>query len=218
MNMDCAKARQKMVLHQIRANRVTDLLVIEAIATMPREVFVPQTLQGVAYRDEDLPIGAGRYLMEPMVLARLLQLATVKPTDVVLDIGCATGYSAGVLARMAATVIALESNSLLAETATTLLAAQGIDNAAVVTTPLAAGYPAQAPYDVVVFEGVIDHLPENIRDQLADGGRLVAMVREGPIATATLVTRVGDVFSHRTEFEATTAPLPGFERTLGFVF
>ena len=218
MNMDYAKARQKMTLHQIRANRVTDPLVIDAIATVPREAFVPPALRGIAYRDEDLPIGAGRYLMEPMVLGRLLQLAAVKPTDVVLDIGCATGYSSGVLACMAATVIALESNFILAKTATALLADQGIDNTAVVTAPLAEGYPAQAPYDVIVFEGVIDHLPETIRHQLADGGRLVAMMREGPIATAFLLTRVGAVFSHRTEFEATTAPLPGFERKEGFVF
>lgn len=217
--MDFASARHKMVVNQIRTNRVTDPLVINAIAALPREAFVPKVMRGTAYRDGDVPIGGNRYLMEPMLLARLLQLAHVQPDDVVLDIGCATGYSAGILARMAATVIALESDPVLAETATTILAAQGIDNAAVVTAPLDRGYPAQAPYDVVVFEGAVDVIPGTIRDQLTEGGRLVAMIQgTQQLATATLVTRTGQVFSRRTDFKGSTAKLPGFKRLVGFVF
>lgn len=216
--MDFAGARQRMVVNQIRTNRVIDPLVINAIATLPREAFVPKAMQGTAYRDEDMPIGSDRYLMEPMVLARLLQLAYIQPTDVILDIGCATGYSAGILARMAATVIALESDPVLAETATTVLAAQGIDNTAIVTAPLDMGYPAQAPYDVIVFEGAVDVIPGEIRDQLAEEGRLVAMVQGPQLATAILVTRIGHVFSRRTDFKGSTARLPGFKRVAGFVF
>ncbi len=216
--MDFSGARHRMVLGQIRISRVTDPLVLNALATVPREVFAPQSLQGTAYRDEDLPIGRNRYLMEPMVLARLLQLAQIQPTDVVLDIGCATGYSAGVLAHIATTVVALESDSSLAETAVGILSEQGLENVAVVTAPLGGGYAEQAPYDVIVFEGAVDSIPRDIRDQLADGGRLVAMVQSGRFATATLVKRAGPVFSCRTEFEASTALLPGFEQTRRFVF
>ncbi|VBB69059.1 Protein-L-isoaspartate O-methyltransferase [invertebrate metagenome] len=217
--MDFIGARQRMVLSQIRTNKVTDPFVIDSLATLPREVFVPQLMRDTAYRDEDLPIGSDRYLMEPMVLARLLQLACIRPTDVVLDIGCATGYSAGILARLATTVIALESDLRLAETAVSVLAGQGIDNVAVITAPLERGYVAQAPYDVIVFEGAVDSIPREIRDQLDDGGRLVALViQSGLFATATLVKRAGHVFSCRTEFEASTARLPGFERAPGFVF
>ncbi len=216
--MDYSGARHRMVFGQIRISRVTDPFVLNALATVPREVFAPQFLQGTAYRDEDLPIGRNRYLMEPMVLARLLQLAEIQPTDVVLDIGCATGYSAGVLARIATAVVALESDSRLAETAVAVLAEQGIDNVTVVTVPLGGGYAEQAPYDVIVFEGAVGSIPRDIRDQLADGGRLVAMVQSGPFAQATLVKRAGAFFSGRTEFEASTARLPGFEKPSGFVF
>ena len=216
--MDFVGARQRMVFGQIRISRVTDPLVLKAIATLPREVFAPQSMQSTAYRDEDLPLGKNRYLMEPMVLARLLQLAKIQPTDVVLDIGCATGYSAGVLAHMATSVVALESDASLAETAVATLEEQGIDNVAVITASLEAGYAKQAPYNVIVFEGAVDAIPREIRYQLADGGRLVAMVQSGVFATATLVKREGRVFSYRTEFEASTARLPGFERAPGFVF
>ncbi len=216
--MDFANVRHNMVTSQIRTNRVTDPVVIGAIAALPREAFVPKAMQSLAYRDGDLPVGGDRYLMEPMVLARLLQLVHVHPTDVVLDIGCATGYSAGVLARMAATVIALESDPALAKAAMAVLAAQGIDNAAVVTAPLTGGYPAQAPYDIIVFEGMVDIIPEDIRDQLAEGGRLVAMVQGNRLATATLITRTGQIFSRRTAFEGSIARLPGFEQSPGFVF
>ncbi|MEO5372755.1 MAG: protein-L-isoaspartate O-methyltransferase [Alphaproteobacteria bacterium] len=216
--MDFSSARGRMVTNQIRTNHVTDPLVVAAISGLPREEFVPGACRGIAYMDADLDLGAGRHLMEPMVFARLLQIAAIQPGDVVLDIGCATGYSAGVLARMAGTVLAVECDPRLAEAATEALNALSIDNAAVMVGPLAEGYPAQAPYDVIVFEGSVPRIPDRIRDQLAEGGRLVAVVRDGGVGEATLITRVGGVFGHRTAFEASVGKLPGFERDAGFVF
>ncbi|MBF0130214.1 MAG: protein-L-isoaspartate O-methyltransferase [Alphaproteobacteria bacterium] len=216
--MTFSVARRNMVDSQIRTNRVTDPLLLDALGAVPREEFVPKAIRGIAYVDDDLDIGAGRCLMEPMVLARLLQLAEINPSDVVLDVGCATGYSSGVLAGIAATVLALESDPDLSEEAAAVLAAQGVDNVAVVTGPLDEGYPAQAPYDVIVFQGAIGAVPERIRAQLADGGRLVAVVQDGPIGRATLITRTGDAFGRRVAFDASVSPLPGFVPKAGFVF
>lgn len=143
--MDYAAARHNMVENQIRTNRVTDPRIVATMDALPRELFVPKQLRGIAYVDEDLDLGNGRYLMEPLVLARLLQAAELRPEDVVLDVGCGTGYSTAVLARVASTVVALESDSDLAEAAASLLAELGMDNAVVVTGPLADGYPAQSP-------------------------------------------------------------------------
>lgn len=216
--MNFSVARRNMVDNQVRTNRVTDPVIIAAMANLPREEFVPEPLKGMAYVDDDLPVGSGRYVMEPMVLGRLLQLAELRSNDVVLDIGCATGYSSAILARIAATVLALESDPALAERATRVLAAQGIDNAAVVQGPLPEGYPAQAPYDVILFQGGVPAIPDRIRDQLAEGGRLVAVVEDRGVGHATLIVRSGGVFSHRVAFEAAVARLPGFAWDQGFTF
>lgn len=216
--MNFANARRTMVTNQVRTNRVTDPLVVTAMSDLPREEFVPGPCRSIAYIDADLDLGSGRCLMEPMVFGRLLQLAAIKPSDVVLDIGCATGYSTAVLARMAATVLAVECDHKLAETATAALTAQSIDNAAVVEGPLAEGYPDQAPYDVIVFEGAVTRIPDKIKNQLADGGRLVAVVRGNGVGVATLITRSSGAFGHRPAFDANLKQLPGFDRDPGFVF
>jgi protein-L-isoaspartate(D-aspartate) O-methyltransferase len=217
--MNYAAARHNMVENQIRPNRVTDPSVLDAIESVPREVFVPTQLRGVAYVDEDVDLGGGRALMEPVVFARLLQAAEIKPSDVVLDIGVATGYSAAVLARLASTVVALESDPELAARTTTLLAGQSVDNVAVVIGPLALGEAAHGPYDVIVLEGAVSVIPEGVTGQLAEGGRLIAVVTgESGLGRATLITRVGGVLSGRVLFEASIAPLPGFQVPAAFAF
>jgi protein-L-isoaspartate(D-aspartate) O-methyltransferase len=209
-----------MVENQIRPNKVTDTRVTQAMEAIPRELFVPKHLRGIAYVDEDIDVGGGRFLMEPMVFARLLQAAEIKDTDVALDIGCGTGYSAGVLAKLASTVVAVEGDGDMAKRASALLGELGIDNAAVVKAPLAEGYPQQAPYDVIVFEGAVAEIPQSVCGQLADGGRLLAVVQDsrGVLGKATLVTRAGAGFGRRVLFEAGTPLLPGFARQPGFVF
>ncbi len=216
--MDFEQARRNMVDNQVRTNRVTDPLVISALRAVPRELFVPVPVKGVAYVDDDIEVSPGRHLMEPMVLARLLQLAEVRRTDAVLDVGCASGYSSAVLGRMATSVVALDNSPELASWAAETLLGLGIDNVAVVEGEMAHGLPDQGPYDVIFVNGAVDHVPEGLRAQLSEGGRLVAVVRDKGIGRATLVTRRGGAFGHRVEFESGVLPLPGFSREAAFVF
>ncbi|HIC81601.1 MAG TPA: protein-L-isoaspartate O-methyltransferase [Kiloniellaceae bacterium] len=217
--VDFAAARLNMVDSQIRTNKVTDPRVIEAFETVPRERFVGEPLEGIAYVDEDLEVAPARFLMEPMVLARLLQAAAPGPTDMVLDVACASGYSTAVLAGLAETVVGLDNDRGLVESANRTLNGLDIDNAVVVEGALAAGYSKQAPYNVVVIQGAVTEVPAAIKAQMADGGRLVTVVvDEAGIGRATLIQRSGEVYSARVLFDAATPVLPGFERAPGFVF
>ena len=217
--VDPAAARRYMVDCQIRTNKVTDPVLVDALADIPREAFLDKHLKSIAYLDEDLAIGGDRYLMEPMVFARIVQTLSIERSDVVLDVGCATGYSSAVLARMATTVVALESDPDLARRATQSLADLGIDNVVVVETPLASGYASQAPYNVIVLGGAVPEIPVTLGEQLADGGRLCGVVNGGVGAgKATLLLKRGDVVSPREVFDANTPHLPGFESEPGFVF
>ncbi|MEL0106153.1 MAG: protein-L-isoaspartate O-methyltransferase [Rhodospirillaceae bacterium] len=216
--MDYAEARLNMVENQIRTNRVTDPLIIKAMGELPREAFVPGEKAGIAYIDEDIEIAPGRYLMEPMVLARLLQAAEITESDVVLDIGCGTGYASAVLSHMANTVVALESDAGLAAQATETLSALEIDTVAVVEGALSAGAPKQAPYDVIFIGGAVAEVPQAIAGQLAEGGRLVAVTNKKSIGTGALITNHRGILTRRDLFDAATPFLPGFEPAPEFVF
>ncbi len=216
--MDFAVARHNMVESQIRPNRVTDPYILEAIADLPREAFTPAALAEIAYVDEAIAIGAGRYMMEPMVLARLLQAAEVLEDDVALLVGCGSGYEAAILSYLASTVVALESDADLATTASDIMADLGIDTVAVVEGDLGQGFARQAPYDVIVFNGAVAEIPAAISQQLAEGGRLVAIVGVGPMGKATLETKNNGVLSSRVVFDAGTPMLAGFEVTPTFSF
>ena len=217
--MDFAAARRNMVNSQILTNRVTDDAVIEAMGSIPRERFVPKAMQGVAYIDEDLPIGEGRYLMDPQVAGRLLQAAMIRPDDVVLEIGCGSGYLSAVMSRMASTVVGLDCDAAFVEMADEAVRQLGIDNAAFVTGDLAAGAGRQGPFDVIIFGGAVARVPDAIIGQLSEGGRLVAVLRENPRATgkAYLMESVDGSVSRRQIFDASTpcllglAPRPVFE-------
>lgn len=217
--LEYATARRNMVESQIRTNKVTDARLIEAFAWVPRELFVPERLRGIAYVDEDIALGNGRFAMEPMVLARLLQAARPEPDDMALDLGCTTGYATAILSRLVATVVALEGEAHLASEANRILSELEIDNAVVVEGPLTEGYPKQAPYDVIVLGAAVAEIPPVIGDQLAEGGRLVAVVKEDAgLGHATLMQRNGGVVSSRILFDASAPMLPGFEIEPGFVF
>ncbi len=208
-----------MVESQIRTNKVTDPGIVDAFGTVAREAFVGDARKGIAYVDEDLEVAPGRFLMEPMVLARLLQAAAPQSGDIALDIGCTTGYSTAVLSRLAETVVGLEKDRALMDAANRTLNALDVDNAVVVEGPLDAGYQKQAPYNVIVFEGAVSAVPEAVKRQLAEGGRLVAVVVDATgIGRGTLIQRSGESYSSRTLFDAGTPLLPGFEREAGFVF
>ncbi|MEQ9642794.1 MAG: protein-L-isoaspartate O-methyltransferase [Alphaproteobacteria bacterium] len=218
MNDLSGERRLSMVNGQIRPNSMTDERVVAAMLAVPRELFVPKALRGVAYVDEDIPVGGDRYLMEPRVLARLLQAADIEPDNVVLDVGCTTGYSTAVLARLAGSVVAIESDAELGARAQALIAELSIDNAAVVIEPLADGYAEQAPYDVIVLGGAVDVVPAVLSEQLAEGGRMVLVKRARGVGTAWLYRRDDGMVSGRELFDAQVMPLPGFERPTGFVF
>jgi len=217
--MDFSVARHNMVENQIRTNRVTDVRLLAALDRVPREAFVPEAFKSVAYRDDNVEIGSGRRLLEAMVFARMVQEARIQPNEVVLDVGCGTGYSAAILASLASTVVALESDKALAARAQALLAELGVDNAAVVEGPLPEGDKPHGPYDVIMVEGAVAESPETLLAQLADRGRLLAISRRpGALGEAALTLRVGSSFSTRTLFEASAPILPGFARRARFVF
>ena len=210
-----------MVEGLVRPTHVTDPNLLEALHAVPREMFVPAAAAGVAYIDDGISVGNGRRLAEPLQLARLLQAAEITGRDKVLDIGCATGYSTAVLARLAGTVIGLESDADLAGRASQALAAAGV-TAGVVVGDLTAGLPGQAPYDAIVIAGAIAEVPEAILKQLVEGGRLVAIIIGGndvvKLDQARLFRRIGNTFPSVPLFETSGSILPGFEPKPRFIF
>jgi protein-L-isoaspartate(D-aspartate) O-methyltransferase len=212
-------ARACMVESQLRPNKVTDKLLLDAFLATQRELFVPEHLEGVAYVDEDLPLGKGRHMMEPRVAARLLQAAAIERTDTALIVGAGTGYEAAVVAILARSVVALEEDPELARRARAALVEHSIASVSVVEAPLPQGHRARAPYDVIFFCGAVAEVPTEIASQLADGGRLMAVVKSGSgIGHATLTTGIGGGLARRVLFDAATPLLPGFLPKPVFVF
>ena len=216
---DYEAARRNMIEGQLRPNRVIDERVVDAFAQTRRELFVPERLRGVAYVDEDLPLGRGRFLMQPMVAARMIQTAAPGGNDTALVVGAAVGYEAGVLARLVRNVIALEEDGELARIGRAALGEHRIGSVVWIEQPLVSGYRQRAPYDVILFGGSVAELPPEILAQLGEGGRLLAVVRpQGGVGRATLVGRTGGILAHRAIFDAATPLLPGFAPKPVFVF
>jgi protein-L-isoaspartate(D-aspartate) O-methyltransferase len=216
---DFGAARAHMIESQLRPNRVADGRVLGAFAGIRRELFVPGHLRMVTYIDEDLPLGGGRYLMEPMVAARLLQAAMIERTDTVLIIGAGTGYEAALVAMLARSVTALEEDPELARRARGALVEHSIASVSIVEGPLTQGYRPRAPYDVILFCGGVVEVPSEIDSQLGEGGRLLAVVKPASgIGRAILRTRRGGVVARRMLFDAATPLLPGFFPKPAFVF
>jgi protein-L-isoaspartate(D-aspartate) O-methyltransferase len=216
---DYAQARRVMVDRQVRTADVTDLRIISALLEVPRETFVPAARRAVAYLDLDVPVnGSGRALLKPMVFAKLLQAAGITDTDCVLDVGCATGYSAAVLGKLAGSVVALEEDTALVRDAAETLTQTGATNVSVVSGPFAAGWSQGAPYDVILVEGAAEFVPDSLLSQLKEGGRLVAVVGSGPMGKATLYRRAGGHATAQPVFDAAAPPLPGFAKPAAFVF
>lgn len=218
MMADFSGLRTKMVDGQVRTTDVTSLPLLDALLSVPREEFVPAAKKSLAYIDEDLEIAPGRYLMEPSPFARIVQLAEIQPGDFVLDIGAGTGYSSAVLSKIAGSVVALEQEPALAEKAQSVLSALGYDTVAVVEGRLTAGYPAQAPYDVIVIEGAVEQIPQVLFDQLKDGGRLVAVEGFGNSGVVHIYVKHGSSVSARRAFNAAVKALPGFNNAPVFEF
>lgn len=215
-----AKARRNMVDSQILPNRVTDERVIAAFEELPRERFLPSSRAGLAYADESILIEDDRYLMQPMVLARLLEILAVRETDVALCIGSASGFAVAALAHLVDTVVAVESNDAMRQKAEGTLSSLGIDNVAIVDGDLSKGHPSEAPFDVILIDGAVNEVPSDLAEQLTDGGRLVAieMPPGETFGRGVIVTRYGQSINKREVFDASEPLLPGFQKETAFAF
>lgn len=217
--MDFDAARRHMVDSQLITNRVTDPRLVQVMETLPREKFLPEERRELAYVDEDVPLGDGRHLTEPMVIARMIQALEPSEGGVALVVGCGTGYATAVLGKLVSTVVALESDHGLAAKAQATLADLGIDNAAVVEGPLKEGYAKQAPYDMILIDGGVPEVPKAILAQLAEGGRLATVEKpDGRVGRLVRYLCYNGAVSKLDVFDASVPALPGFEREQSFVF
>jgi protein-L-isoaspartate(D-aspartate) O-methyltransferase len=220
--IDPRQQRINMVESQVRPSDITDRRIIRAMLEVPREAFVPPALQALAYIDEAVPVTqrldglATRTLLAPRTFAKLVQLAEIGPDAVVLDVGCATGYSTAVLARLARSVVALEVDAALAARAAETLRQLRVANAVVVPGPLEVGAPAQAPFDAIVLQGAVPQAPQALLHQLKDGGRLVAVIADAAYGRGEVWRRTGKAIDGRSAFDAGAEPLPGFARRAEF--
>lgn len=213
-----SRMREAMVDSQVRPSDVTRFAIIAAMLDVPREKFTPRAQRAVAYADAQIPLAPGRVMLDARTFAKMLEAAEIGSGDVLLDVGAGYGYSSVVAARMAAAVVALEQDETLAAHAAELVPAEGAHNVIVETGPLAAGAPAAGPFDVILIEGGVETIPDALLAQLKDGGRLVAIVMDGPIGKAQVFTRAGDAVSPRWAFDAAAPLLPGFDVAKAFAF
>lgn len=215
---DYSAAREQMIDSQIRTADVTDASVIKAFRSVKREDFVPKSKSALAYSDCNIEMEDGRVIMRPRDMSKLIQAAEIKDTDIALDIGCGRGYSTAILSRLAETVIALEDQEERVEKATNSLSEAGSDNAVVVKGDLKAGAKEHGPFDVIFVNGAVGEIPKNWLDQLANEGRLVAVLAEGPIGRASVFTRTGDVIGERVIFDANVPLMPDMSKPAEFAF
>jgi protein-L-isoaspartate(D-aspartate) O-methyltransferase len=216
MGVDFQAQRIKMVDGQLRTTDVTGHALLDAFLEIPRENFVPEAKRALAYLDADIEVSPGRFLAEASPFAKLLTLADIKPGDNVLNIGATTGYTAAIIARLAAKVVALESDAGLSAASKANLEALGITNVEFVAGGLEDGHAKSGPYDVIALSGSVPQVPDALLQQLKGGGRLVAVEGTGHLGKAKLFVRNGKDISSRFGFNASIKPLPGFTKTAEF--
>ncbi|MDJ0930780.1 protein-L-isoaspartate O-methyltransferase [Breoghania sp.] len=216
--------RRRMVDNQLRTRDITDYRILDAMGTVPRELYVPRGKRTFAYSDGDIEIkpadenGPARYLISAQVFGKLVQLADIDNTDIVLVVGCASAYATAMLARIANSVVGVEADESLAQAASEKLVEQGIDNAAIVSGDPTKGLACEGPFDVILIEGAVDEIPDALKEQLKDGGRLVCVRGRGGAAEAVLTVCSEGEISTRASFNACVPSLPGFEKSPEFVF
>jgi protein-L-isoaspartate(D-aspartate) O-methyltransferase len=214
--VDYATRRTMMVDTQVRPSDVTKFPIIQAMLTVPRERFVPPARREAAYAGAHLDIAPGRVILDPRTFAKLLDALDIQPGDVVLDLGCAWGYSTAIIARLADFVVGLEDDPARAEEAQTLLSENGTDNATVVTGPLTEGSQRCGPYDAILIEGAVEQIPSAILDQLKPGGRIACIWAEGAVGVARIGHKADSGLNWRPAFNAGAPVLPGFARAPAF--
>ncbi len=215
---DYSQARVTMVDTQVRPQDVTKFPIIDAMLTVPREAFVPDNARSLAYMGGPIDLGGGRQLMEARSIAKLLDALDLTPEHMVLELGCGMGYTTALLAHMAEVVVAVEEDADIAREAEAALAAEEVDNAAVIEGTMADGSAKHGPFDAIAIFGGVEVLPDAVLDQLKDGGHIVAVFMEGALGEARVGHKVNGRISWRMAFNATAPVLPGFEREESFVF
>lgn len=219
--VDFSQARRTMVDSQLRTFDVNDIPLLDAMDSVPRELFVLPGREELAYIDQNVLVSDGaerRFMLTPMVLARMVQALRIEPGERVLDVACGRGYSSAVLCELGARVTALESDEALAQAARQALEGAGYGSVSVEVGPLDQGSPVDGGYNAILVNGAVDLRPEGLLRQLADGGRLVCVTGRGRAGRATLYVRSGDAFSERNLFDAAAPALAAFEAKPGFVF
>ena len=215
------KARMNMVQCQIETTTSLGQALHQAMIDIPRQLFVPTPLSGIAYSDDHLPLGSDRYMMSPSVLAKMIQLAEIRPGDSILDIGVTTGYSSAIFSQLALRVIAIESDPDLASKANSILHSIGIKNVIVISTSLIDGHPDSGPYDAIFFNGAIETIPQSLTDQLANGGRLITTtynhttynpLTHKVLGMLTLYKRINGDLSKQELFPINLFPLEEFRK------
>jgi protein-L-isoaspartate(D-aspartate) O-methyltransferase len=216
--IDYATARANMVENQLRPSRIDDPGVQQAMGEIPRELFVPRALRGCAYGDEDLALGQGRFLIEPLALGKLLQASEPRSSDVALVVGDTTGYVAAVLSRLAGTVFLLVPPGQPGEPIEALLGEQGCDNVVLQQGRADLGHPEQAPFDLILLVGSVTAVPPALLEQLGEGGRLAAVVEHGRSGKVTIARKINGAIGSITPFDAQVSRLAGLPAEMGFQF
>jgi len=214
---DFAARRRMMVDTQVRPNDVTKFPIIDAMLAVPREAYLPADQREAAYVGENLEIAEGRVLLEPRTIAKMLDALDIQPDELALDLGCGLGYTAALVARLAEAVVAVEEDAEFAAEAQARLSSQGVDNAAVIAGPLAEGSAKHGPYDVILVEGAVEHVPEALLAQLKSGGRIACLFMDGPLGTVRIGKKADGSVAWRQAFNAAAPVLPGFAAEPGFV-
>lgn len=213
---DNATRRTMMVDTQVRPSDVTKFPIIDAMLSVPREAYVPRQLRDTAYIGENLPLAAGRVILEPRTLAKMLDVLDIGNDELVLDIGCGLGYSTAVIARMAQAVIGLENDDSMAEDAQATLSDHDVDNAMVQLGPLEEGAAVHGPYDVIILQGAVEVLPQTLSEQLKENGRICAVFAQGALGVVRVGYKIDGQISWRDAFNAGAPVLEGFQSRAAF--
>ncbi|WP_417266977.1 protein-L-isoaspartate O-methyltransferase family protein [Celeribacter baekdonensis] len=213
---DFAQLRTTMVDTQVRPSDVTKFPIIEAMLTTARENFVPAAKRDAAYVGEHVDLGHGRVVLDPRVLAKMLDALNIQNDELVLDLGCGLGYSSAVMARMAQAVVAVEEDEDMAKEAASALSDNGSDNVIVETGTISAGAPQHGPYDVIILQGGVEELPSGILAQLKEKGRICAIFLDGALGVVRIGYKLEGEVTWRMVFNATAPVLSGFEKNAEF--
>lgn len=217
--IDTAEMRQSMVKCQIQPCDVTSAQIAGAFSQIPKEKFAPRQLKRIAYMDDEFPLPHGRFMLRPQILAKMISVANPTAQDRVLHIGCGLGYGTAILSLLSNFVVGLESYTDLSQQAEEILSELDTQGVEIVNGPLNQGWDEYAPYSLILIEGRIDVLPNDLIDQLQEGGRIVAIKQQANgRSECVLIQKNQGVLTEISQFDARCPYLEGFQKAQEFVF